>query len=104
MQGTVTDDGIVARQPSLRSSKNTGTKERSQHGSQAAPDAIESINKALAEKVGQQKYRIWFKNSTKLTLKDGYLKVSVPNPFIANWIENHFLNEIREAAARPPGR
>ena len=91
------DDGIVARRSGLRNPKNIETKEGSQHGLQAAPEAVESINEALAEKVGQQKYRIWFKNSTKLTLTDGYLKVSVPNPFIANWIENHFLNEIREA-------
>ena len=103
MQGTVTDDSIVARRSSLRSTKNIGTKEGSKHGSQAAPGAIEAIHEALAKKVGQQKYRIWFKNSTKLTLTDGYLKVSVPNPFIANWIENHFLNEIREAVRSVTG-
>ena len=97
MQGTVTDDGIVARRSGLQSPKNNGAEKRSQHDAQAAAQVIESINETLAEKVGQQKYRIWFKNSTQLTLTEGYLKVSVPNPFISNWIENHFLNEIREA-------
>jgi chromosomal replication initiator protein len=56
-----------------------------------------AINEALAEKVGPQKFRIWFKNSTKLTLTDGYVKVGVPNLFIASWIENHFSNEINQA-------
>ena len=51
MQGTVTDDGIVARRSSLRSSKKTGTKEKSQRGSHAVSGAIESIHEALAEKV-----------------------------------------------------
>jgi len=102
MQGTVTDDGIVARRSGLQSPKNR-TEKRSQHDAQAAAQVIESINEALAEKVGQQKYRIWFKNSTQLTLTDGYLKVSVPNPFISNWIENHFLNEIRDAAQSVTG-
>ena len=60
-------------------------------------DEISAVNEALAEIVGPQKYRIWFKNSTKLTLAGGYLKVGVPNLFIAGWIENHFLNEINQA-------
>ena len=63
MQGTVTDDGIVARRSGLRSPKHKGTEKRAQHDAQAAVQTIESINEALAEKVGQQKYRIWFKNS-----------------------------------------
>jgi chromosomal replication initiator protein len=59
---------------------------------------VTAINEALAEKVGPQKFRIWFKNSTKFTLSDGYLKVGVPNLFIASWLENHFINEITQAA------
>ncbi len=68
---------------------------------------ISAINEALAEKVGPQKFRIWFKNSTRLTFAGGYLKVGVPNLFIASWIENHFLNEIDQAVqtatGKPPG-
>ncbi len=74
MQGTITDEG-----------------------SRQAGSQISAINEALAEKVGPQKYRIWFKNSTRLTLAEGYLKVGVPNLFIASWIENHFSNEINHA-------
>ncbi|MHC4708478.1 MAG: DnaA ATPase domain-containing protein [Planctomycetota bacterium] len=66
--------------------------------SRAAESQISAINEALAEKVGPQKFRIWFKNSTRLTLSDGYLKIGVPNLFIASWLENHFLNEISQAA------
>jgi len=64
---------------------------------------ISAINEALAEKVGPQKYRIWFKNSTRLTLTNGYLKVGVPNLFIASWFENHFLNEISQAVRAVTG-
>ncbi len=60
---------------------------------------ISAINDILAKKVGAQKYRIWFKNSTNLILSEGYLKVGVPNLFVARWLENHFLNEINEAAS-----
>jgi chromosomal replication initiator protein len=64
---------------------------------------ISAINEALAERVGPQKFRIWFKNSTRLALSDGYLKVGVPNLFIASWIENHFSNEIGDAVRAATG-
>jgi len=66
-------------------------------------DETSAVNEALAEKVGPQKFRIWFKNSTKLTLSDTYLKIDVPNPFIASWIENHFSNEISQAVRAVTG-
>ena len=61
-------------------------------------DEIAAIYENIAAKVGRQKYEIWFKSSTKLTLSENYLKISVPNNFIAGWIENHFLEEIKSAA------
>ncbi len=66
-------------------------------------DETSAVNEALAAKVGPQKFRIWFKNSTKLTLTDSYLKVGVPNLFIASWIENHFSNEISQAVKAVTG-
>ncbi len=91
MQSTITDEIISA-------SKKDGTC-RSEAESQ-----IRAINEALANKVGQQKYRIWFKNSTKLILTGDYLKVGAPNLFIANWIENHFLNEISQVVLSVTGK
>lgn len=66
-------------------------------------DEAGAVSQALAEKVGPQKFSIWFKNSTKLTLTDGYLKIGVPNLFIASWIENHFSNEISQAVRAVTG-
>lgn len=62
-----------------------------------------AITESLAERIGQQKFRIWFKNSTRLTLAGDYLKVGVPNLFIASWIENHFSNEIIDAVRSVTG-
>ncbi|MHC4119295.1 MAG: chromosomal replication initiator protein DnaA [Planctomycetota bacterium] len=64
---------------------------------------IRAISESLAEEIGQQKFRIWFKNSTKLTLAGEYFKVGVPNLFIASWIENHFLDEISRAVRSVTG-
>ena len=71
------------------------------HG--ATETQLRAIAESLAEKIGQQKFRIWFKNSTKLSLMGDYLKVGVPNLFIASWIENHFLNEISAAVLSVTG-
>jgi len=59
---------------------------------------VSDINDAIAERIGQQKFKIWFKNSTQLTLTDGLLKVGVANPFISTWLESHFHADITEAA------
>ena len=64
---------------------------------------LQAIGESLAEQIGEQKDRIWFKNSTKLTLAGDYLKVGVPNLFIANWIENHFSNEISHSVRSVTG-
>ncbi len=66
-------------------------------------DEISAINQKLTDKIGQQKFRIWFKNSTRFTLSDDYLKVGVPNPFVGNWIENHFLVDITAAVTAVTG-
>ena len=67
-------------------------------------DEVSAINEALASKVGPQKFRIWFKNSARMVLSDGYLKIAVPNLFIAGWLENHFLRDITDAVRAVTGR
>jgi len=63
----------------------------------ALTDEISAISQVIAQKVGSQKYRIWFKNSTSLTLAEDSLKIDVPNVFIANWIKNHFSPQINQS-------
>ena len=64
---------------------------------------VDAVNEILSRRIGAQKYRIWFKNSTKLSFADGYLKVGVPNLFIASWIESHFTDEIKAAVREATG-
>ncbi len=69
----------------------------------SASEQVSNINDALVERIGKQKYRIWFQNSTNLSLSNGYLKISAANPFISSWIENHFSDEIIEAVRSVTG-
>lgn len=64
----------------------------------AVTEEVDSIGSVLAEKVGTQRYEIWFKNSTRMSLSGGYLKIAVPNLFIAHWIERNFSSDICYAA------
>ena len=57
-----------------------------------------AITEALAQRIGAKKYRIWFQNCARFTLADGYLRIGVANPFLATWLEGHFLKEIKAAA------
>jgi chromosomal replication initiator protein len=80
MQGVVTDDRSRATGPSA-----------------------EAVAEALAERIGPQKYRIWFQSSTRFACVEGYLKIGVPNLFMAKWLENHFLKDVKAAAFAATG-
>ncbi|RPJ36111.1 MAG: chromosomal replication initiator protein DnaA [Planctomycetaceae bacterium] len=75
MQGTITDGG----------SRTTGSD-------------VTALTGSLAERIGREKYKIWFQDCTRFVLSDEYLRIGVPNPFLAGWLEGHFLKEIKAAA------
>jgi chromosomal replication initiator protein len=58
---------------------------------------------AIAQRVGPQRFNVWFHNSTKLDLKQDGLEISVPNDFISDWIGKHFARPIQEAAVEVLG-
>ncbi len=53
---------------------------------------------AIAQRVGQQRFHVWFNSSTRLDLKGDGLEIAVPNDFISEWIDRHFKRSIQEAA------
>jgi chromosomal replication initiator protein len=75
MQGTITDGG----------SRTTGSD-------------VTAITESLAERIGREKYKIWFQDCTRFALAEEQLRIGVPNPFLAKWLEGHFLSQIKAAA------
>ncbi|HUU82130.1 MAG TPA: chromosomal replication initiator protein DnaA [Phycisphaerae bacterium] len=67
-------------------------------------DVASQLENLIAEKVGPQRYKVWFKNATRFLFADGFLKVGVPNLFIGGWIESHFIETIADAAQEVTGR
>ncbi len=64
---------------------------------------VNDVLATLQERIGPGKFNAWFRHGTRLSLEDGRVKVSVPNPFVANWIETHYHGEIASAAAQHTG-
>ena len=67
-------------------------------------DIVSLLQASIAEKLGPQRYKVWFRNSTQFTMADGHLKVSTPNTFICSWIEKHFAETIAEAIQAVTGQ
>jgi chromosomal replication initiator protein len=66
-------------------------------------DAGTDIETRIAAKLGTQKYGVWFKNATKLTLTDRHVHVSAPNHFVSDFIERNFTDTILEAGREVTG-
>jgi len=64
----------------------------------ANSQAVKKTLATIQEHIGPQKYNAWFGHGTVLEIEDGHVKVTVPNPFVANWIEKHYQLTISEAA------
>jgi len=60
--------------------------------------AAERLLTVLHSRIGTQKFNAWFKHGTRLSIEDQHIKLTVPNPFVANWIETHYQGEIAAAA------
>jgi chromosomal replication initiator protein len=59
---------------------------------------IARLTEVIQQRVGHQRYQVWFHNSTKFELKNEALEVAVSNDFIHEWIGTHFQRMIQEAA------
>ncbi|MDB5327850.1 MAG: Chromosomal replication initiator protein DnaA [Phycisphaerales bacterium] len=59
---------------------------------------LSRLTQAIQDRVGHQRYQVWFSNSTRFDLKHDTLEINVPNDFISDWIGAHFSRTIQEAA------
>ena len=68
---------------------------------------LQRLAGAIEQRVGRQRFAVWFQKSTKLRLtNDGPnfgLEISVPNDFISDWIGKHFSREVQDAAGEVLG-
>lgn len=65
-------------------------------------DDVERIARfkvALAERIGRQRYELWFARQTQFTLARDQLTVHVTSAFLRDWIRRNFSTELRDTCA-----
>jgi chromosomal replication initiator protein len=61
-------------------------------------DGTAGLEQAIARRVGEARYRLWFATNTKLLWDGVRLTVGVPNRFYQEWLQNTFTAALKAAA------
>ena len=62
-------------------------------------EIVSALRAVLAEKVGPERFALWFGASTRLEFDGRTLTIGVPNRFFLEWIRTSFRGQIEEACA-----
>ena len=63
-----------------------------------------ALRAAVAERVGEARFGLWFGEGVRLGVEGDALEVGVPNTFFREWIRGHFAENLAEAAEAVTGR
>ncbi len=66
--------------------------------SQAAANFEDRLAAAIAQRIEQERYDLWFRKHTKFELKGQRVLVGVPNLFYQDWLQSEFGQIVRQAA------
>jgi chromosomal replication initiator protein len=67
-------------------------------------EIVSALEAALADKVGKQRYELWFGANARMTLEADALRVSVSTPFYEDWLRRNFRRHIEDACRESVGR
>ncbi len=63
-----------------------------------------ALGRALAGRIGEPRYRLWFEGRTRFRCQDDGLTVGVPNRHLQEWLQERFAADLAAAAADVFGR
>lgn len=66
-------------------------------------EIVSALRLALAGRVGQDRYELWFGEATRFELAEPTLTVGVPNEFFQKWIRANFRKQIEQACFEAAG-
>lgn len=61
-------------------------------------DPLDRFRRSVQNRIGANRYRTWFGDSTEICLQDRRVEIRVRNDFVGNWIANNYLDELVDAA------
>lgn len=62
-------------------------------------EVVSVLRQQLADKVGQDRFELWFAGKTRIELSSDVLTVFVPNRFHQDWLRSHFRGDVESVAA-----
>ncbi len=66
-------------------------------------EIVSALRLALAGRVGQDRYELWFGETTRFELAEPTLTVGAPNEFFQRWIRANFRKQIEQACFEAAG-
>ena len=67
-------------------------------------EVVSALRRALADKVGSERFELWFGSGAKLELGDGSLTFCVPSIFLVEFLRTNFRRAIESACRETLGR
>jgi chromosomal replication initiator protein len=67
-------------------------------------EVVAALGGAIAQRIGEPRYSLWFENNTKFTWEEDRLCVGVPNHFFQEWLKSTFAEAVGAAARAVLGR
>lgn len=67
-------------------------------------EIVSALRSVLADKVGRERYELWFGESTELALHPDRLVVTAPTRFFQEWLRRNFREQIEAASLQVLGR
>jgi chromosomal replication initiator protein len=62
-------------------------------------DVVAALERAIAQRIGEPRYNLWFSRNTKFLWEPGRLTVGVPNLHFQEWLQKTFGAAVQSAAA-----
>ena len=67
-------------------------------------EVVTALGRAVARRVGEPRYKLWFERHTKFSWDEGRLTVGVPNRHFEEWLQKTFAEDVAAAAREVFGR
>lgn len=68
-----------------------------------AADVVLKLENAIARRINEDRYNLWFRDHTKFVVREAELLIGVPNLMCQDWLQRTFGDDIRDAACEVLG-
>jgi len=67
-------------------------------------EIVSAVRSRLADKVGQERFNLWFGASVRLDYNGGALRIAAPSQFFLEWIRTNFRRQVEDACGEVLGK